>query len=115
MRTSYFHLDYSSHVFKNTVKLLEFGIGHLRSCQDSRIFCRKESKLGAREMVQLSGELVKLIEDSAVIHRTHKEAYKHSYIQFQGIQFLLLISMGTKHIHGTHRIHVCKIPICKIK
>lgn len=77
-RTSYFHLHYSSHVFKNTAKLLEFGIGNPRSCQDSRIFCRKESKLGAGEMVQSSGELVKLIEDPAMIPSTHKEAYKHS-------------------------------------
>lgn len=58
--------------------------------------------LGAGEVIWQLRLTLALAEYLGLIPSTDMAAYKHSELQFQGIQYPLLTSGGTKHIIGTH-------------
>ena len=58
-------------------------------------------------MAQWSRALTALAEDPGLSLSTYMVAHKYLYLQFQGIQPLLLASMGTRRMHTVHR-HTCR-------
>lgn len=54
-------------------------------------------------MVHWLRTLSTLVEDPGSVYYSHILAYSHLYLQFQGIQYLSLASISTRHAHSTVR------------
>lgn len=62
--------------------------------------------------------MVALLQDTGLVLSTHVVAYNHMQFQFQEIHYLLLTSVGTRHVCWTHKysctnIHAYEIEVNK--
>lgn len=57
---------------------------------------------GTGEMTHQLRALAALTEDPGTVLHTHMAAHSRLELQFQGFQCKLLISVGTRQVHGSH-------------